>query len=193
MSPIENGLCCPNCNEPLRDVNLIICPYCGVEISIQVEDNYPLKEKDITETFKFDPENIWLFTDPDAIKYYEEHKKLEELRHDIKFSVMRGGVWNKDELEYAAEIERLLNQGSIEEKRSHWWVSPHPTVYRVKMRGYIRINGKAHRFIKGNEITFQCRMAREQRNLNAPLLIKKFTPTNSSILCGEMKGSMKGM
>jgi hypothetical protein len=137
--------------------------------------------------------DIFLFTDPKAIKNYEEHGKLEELKHDVKLSVMRGSVWNGDELEYAAEIERLLKQGIIDEKGSYWWVSPHPTVYRAKMRGYIRINGKAHRFIKGSEITFQCRMAREKRNLNVPLLIKKFTPTNSSILCAEMVGIMKGM
>jgi hypothetical protein len=137
--------------------------------------------------------DIFLFTDPSAIKNYEDHGKLEELKHDIKFSVMRGRVWNRDELEYAAEIERLLKQGIIHEKGSYWWVSPHPTVYKAKMRGYIRINGNAHKFIKDSEITFQCRMAREQRNLKVPLLIKKFTPTNSSMLCGEMKGSMKGM
>lgn len=137
--------------------------------------------------------DIFLFTDPKAIKDYGEHEKLEELKHDIKYSVMRGRVWNSDELEYAAEIERLLKQGIIEEKGSYWWISPHPTVYRAMKRGYIRINGEAHRFIKSSEITFQCRMAREQRNLNAPLLIKRFTPTNNSMLCGEMKGSMKGM
>jgi len=193
LSLNEDGLLCPNCNELLRDLNLKICPYCGVEISIQEGDNYTLNVEDITQTGKFDSENIWLFTDPEAIKYYEEHKKLEELRHDIKSSVMRGGVWENTELEYMAEIKRLLNQSIIKEKGAYWWVSPHPTVYSAKMKGYIRINGKAHRFVKGSEITFQCRMARDQRNLNVPLLIKKFTPTNSQILCSEMKGSMKGM
>ncbi|HDZ19504.1 MAG TPA: hypothetical protein ENH75_14495 [archaeon] len=187
-------------------MNLKICPYCGVEILIQEEDTYLLKEKDILEKkllqlpindpidiSGIDSNDLFLFTDPKAIKNYEKHGRLEDLRHDIKFSVMRGKLWNDDELEYAAEIERLLKQGIIEERGSYWWVSPHPTVYSAKMRGYIRINGKAHRFLKGSEITFQCRMARDQRNLNAPLLIKKFTPTNNSMLCGEMKGSMKGM
>ncbi|MFW9897103.1 MAG: hypothetical protein ACFFD7_14960 [Candidatus Thorarchaeota archaeon] len=137
--------------------------------------------------------DIFLFTDPKAIKNYEQYGKLKELKHDIKFNVMRGRAWNKDELEYAVEIERLLKQGIIKEKESYWWISPHPTVYKAKKRGYIHINGKNYNFVKGNDITFQCRMAREQRNLNAPFLIKRFTPTNNSMLCGEMKGNMKGL
>ncbi len=148
---------------------------------------------DLIDISGIDSNDLFLVTDPKAIRNYEEYGKLEKLKHDIKFSVMRGGVWNKEELEYVAEIERLLKQGIIEEKGLYWWVSPHPTVYCAKKRGYIRINGKANRFKKGSEIAFQCRMAREQRNLNAPLLIKKFTQTSSSMLCGEMKGAMKGM
>lgn len=154
---------------------------------------YQFLIKDYIDISDIDPKDPFLFTDAKAIKNYEKHGMLEDLRHDINFSVMRGKNWNDDELEYAAEIERLLKQGSIEEKGSYWWVSPHPTVYSAKMRGYIRITGKVHRFIKGSEITFQCRMARNKKNLNAPLLITKFKPTNNSMLCGEMEGSMKGM
>ncbi|KKK44637.1 MAG: hypothetical protein Lokiarch_16610 [Candidatus Lokiarchaeum sp. GC14_75] len=115
------------------------------------------------------------------------------LIQDIKFSVRRGTLWNNDELEYVAEVRRLLKQGIIDSKGAYWWTSPHPTVYLARMKGYIRISGKRFKFNKGENITFQCRMAREQRNFKTPLLIGKFGTTNKSMLCGEMKSAMKGM
>ncbi|KKM16837.1 hypothetical protein LCGC14_1681840 [marine sediment metagenome] len=63
----------------------------------------------------------------------------------------------------------------------------------LRKEGKVRINGKFYKFTKGEEITFQCRMAMEQRNLKAPLLIKNFKPTDKIMLCGEMKNSMKGI
>ena len=75
MSLIESGLCCPNCNEPLRDLNLKICPYCGVKILNQEENTYLLKEKDIFETINFDPENIWLFINPVAKANHKKYKR----------------------------------------------------------------------------------------------------------------------
>ena len=140
-----------------------------------------------------DHTDIFLLTDPEAKKSYEIANRLDTLIHDIKFNVRRGTLWNNDELEYVAEIKRLFKQQIVESKGTYWWTSPHPTVYLARMKGYIRINGKAFKFKKGDSITFQCRMAREQRNLKAPLLIGKFNPTNKSMLCGEMKSAMKGM
>ncbi|KKK41478.1 hypothetical protein LCGC14_0874540 [marine sediment metagenome] len=140
-----------------------------------------------------DSNNVFLLTDPRAKKSYETANRLDVLIHDIKFNVRRGTPWNNDELEYVAEIRKLLKQEIINSKGAYWWTSPHPTVYLARMKGYIRIKGRAFKFKKGDSITFQCRMAREQRNLKAPLLIGKFSLTNKSMLCGEMKPAMKGM
>lgn len=158
------------------------------------QSNYqqPQVEKPINISH-LDPNDVFLLTDPEAKKSYETANRLDALIQDIKFNVRRGTLWNNDELEYVAEIRRLLKQEKIESKGTYWWTSPHPTVYLARMKGYIRINGKAFKFKKGDSITFQCRMAREQLNLKAPLLIGKFNPTNKSMLCGEMKSAMKGM
>ncbi|HDZ17027.1 hypothetical protein LCGC14_1122170 [marine sediment metagenome] len=158
------------------------------------QSNYqqPQVEKSINISH-LDPNDVFLLTDPEAKKSYKTANRLDALIHDIKFNVRRGTLWNNDELEYVAEIRRLLKQEKIESMGTYWWTSPHPTVYLARMKGYIRINGKAFKFKKGDSITFQCRMAREQRNLKAPLLIGKFNPTNKSMLCGEMKSAMKGM
>lgn len=140
-----------------------------------------------------DKDDVLLFSDLKAIQLYKDQGRFENFLHDLKFSVMRGESWNKDELEYAREIKRLLNEGFIVKKGVYWWTSPHPPVYYAIKEGHIRINEKFYKFTKGEEITFQCRMVMEQRNLKVPLLIKKFTPTDKIMLCGEMKNSMKGM
>ncbi len=140
-----------------------------------------------------DQNDVLLFSDLKAIQLYKEKGRFDDFIYDIKFSVMRGESWKINELEYAAEIKRLLNKSIIVEKGAYWWTSPHPTVYSAKKKGYIQINGNNYKFNKGEEITFQCRMALEQNNLKAPLLIKKFNPTDKTMLCGEMKNSMKGM
>ncbi len=140
-----------------------------------------------------DKDDALLLSDLKAIQLYKDQGMFEDFLHDLKFSVMRGESWNKDELEYTREIKRLLNEGIIVKKGVYWWTSPHSPVYCAKKEGQIRINGKFYKFTKGEEITFQCRMAMEQRNLKAPLLIKKFKPTDNIMLCGEMKNSMKGM
>ncbi len=140
-----------------------------------------------------DPNDVLLLSDPVAIDEYRKEERLEELKNDIKYSVMRGKPWEKDELEYVAEIRRLMKEGIIETKGSYWWTSPHPTVYRAKKRGYIRIRGKAHKFKKRDEITFQCRMEREAKNLEVVLLIGRFSPTDKTMLCKEMSTTMKGM
>ncbi len=148
---------------------------------------------DPANIFGLDPNDLLLLTDPNARISYEQQGRLEELKHDIKFSVRRNTSWSTEELEYVAEVKRLLKQNIFTEKGAYWWTSPHPTVYIARTKGTIRINDKSYKFKKGDNITFQCRMLREENNLKAPLLIGKFNPTSKSMLCGDMKSAMKGM
>jgi len=142
-----------------------------------------------------DPDDIWLFTDPDARDEYEQKGELSRLEHDIRFEVMRGGPWQPQELEYKRELRRLLREGALADKGSYWWASPHPTVYRAVRNGTLTVSGQTHRFRRGDDVVFQCRMARDiyQEEDPAPVLIKKLRPTNQAVLCGEMSGAMKGM
>src|SRR3990172_7373067 len=71
------------------------------------------------------PNDLWLFTDPDALETYTRRGNLRRLEQDVRFEVMRGGPWLPDELEYKAEIRRLLKQGLIADKGAYWIRSPH--------------------------------------------------------------------
>jgi hypothetical protein len=192
MSLIENGHCCPNCNEPLRDLNLKICHYCGVEILIQEENTYLLKEKDILETDNFDPENIWLFTDPVAKANFRFEGKILELEQDIRFNVMRGKSWQEEDIEYFLEIKRLHEKGIIKKTTSFWFSNPFTPIYKALQNGKIVISGKKYLFKKGEEIVWQCQMGRELLNLDAPILIGIFTPKMKTIYCKEMDNATKG-
>jgi len=79
-----------------------------------------------------DKDDALLFSDLKAIQLYKDQRMFEGFLHDLKFSVMRGESWNKDELEYAREIKRLLNEGIIKERGVYWWTSPHSPVYYAK-------------------------------------------------------------
>ncbi len=147
----------------------------------------------IVDVSAIDSEDLLLFTDPSAVEKYRNEGKLDELKHDIRFSVMRGDPWQQEELEYIAEIRRLLGEGVIRPKGTYWWASPHPTVYTARKKGRLRNAGKIHKFRKGDEITFQCQMEREKKNLDAPLIVGQFSPTDKSMLCGDMGTAMKGM
>ncbi len=140
-----------------------------------------------------DPNDVFLMTDPNAIEKYRNEERLDELEHDLRFDVMRGRPWQHEDLEYVAEIRRLLVNRTIEPKGSWWWTSPHPTVYRARKSGILRIGEKVYKFKKGKEITFQCQMEREKKDLDGPLLLGNFTPTDRSSLCGGMDTAMKGM
>ncbi len=183
---------CPHCGAPLKSRYITNCPNCGVELAIHDGADFVMEE-DVLESGVFDPENVWLFTDFVAKANFRFEKRLEELEHDIRFSVMRGEPWQQEELEYVAEVRRLLGEVVIKPKGTWWWASPHPTVYIAGKKGHLRITGRVYKFRKGDEITFQCQMEREKNKLNGPLIVGHFSPTDRSVLCGDMGTAMKGM
>jgi hypothetical protein len=142
-----------------------------------------------------DPNDIWLFTDPDARDDYEQRGELSRLEQDVRFEVMRGGPWQPEELEYKRELRRLLREGVLADKGSYWWASPHPTVYRAVRDGTLTVAGRTYRFRWGDDVVFQCRMVRDMKKEEdaGPVLTDRLRPTDQSILCGEMAGAMKGM
>lgn len=141
-----------------------------------------------------DPTDVWAFTDPDAREKYERQNKLNRLERDIRFEVMRGESWQPEELEYKSEIRRLLREGKVTDKGTYWYSSPHSTVYRALRRGSLSIDGKEYRFQAGDELVFQCRMARDKtKEDSGPVLISQFDAAERSVLCGEMSSAMKGM
>jgi len=144
-----------------------------------------------------DPDDIWIFTDPDAREEYAERGELEKLEHDIRFEVKRGGPWQPEELDYKREIRRLLRKGTLADKGTYWWASPHPTVYRARRSGTMKVGDRTLHFRRGDDIVFQCRMSRETYQQGeddpVPVLITQLQRTGQSILCGEMSGAMKGM
>lgn len=141
-----------------------------------------------------DPNDVWAFTDPDARNTYARQGRLKELAHDIQYEVMRAGPWLPEELEYKREIRRLLREGTIEDKGTYWYASPHPTVYRTVRRGSLQVGGQTYRFDQGNDLVFQCRMTCDMNPpLTGPVLIADLQPTEKSILCGQMGGAMRGM
>lgn len=140
-----------------------------------------------------DPNNLWIFTDPDAKDDYIREGTIKKLEHDIRFEVMRGEPWLPIEIEYKNEIRRLLRYGVIRDKGTYWYTSPHPTVYVANRSGEINVCGITTQFRKGDEIVFQCRMRRDMNNLSVPFIIGRFKPTDESMLCGDMDTAMKGM
>jgi hypothetical protein len=141
-----------------------------------------------------DPNDIWAFTDPDALEAYTNRGMLEDLENDIRYEVMRGEPWRPEELEYKLEIRRLLREGIIEDKGSYWFSSPFPTVYRALRADSLRISGVEYNFEIGQDIVFQCQMTRDMNaTLTGPVLLDRLQPTNKSQLCGQMGGAMKGM
>lgn len=140
-----------------------------------------------------DPYDVWAFTDPDARDRFARDGRLEALEHDIQFEVMRGGPWQPDEMEYRREIGRLLQHGVVTAKGTYWFTSPFPTVYRALQAGSLTVGGRAYRFRAGDDIVFQCRMARDMSpELTGPLLIARLRPTRRLQLCGHMESAMKG-
>ncbi|MBI3760424.1 MAG: hypothetical protein HY260_00990 [Chloroflexi bacterium] len=141
-----------------------------------------------------DPNDIWAFTDPDAKDTYTRREGLRRLEHDIRFEVMRGGPWQPEELEYKTEVRQLLREGVIQDKGTYWYRSPHPTVYRAVRPGALSIAGQVFRFNPGDDLTFQCRMERDENpSLPGPVVIARFKNAEATALCGEMSGAMKGM
>ena len=141
-----------------------------------------------------DPKDAWAFTDPDARDHYARDRKLRRLEQDIRFEVIRAGAWQTDELEFKAEVRRLLREGLLADKGAYWYRSPHPTVYRAQHGGALSVGGKTYRFAAGDDIVFQCRMERDERQEDpGPVLIARLQPTNNAVLCSDMSSAMKGM
>lgn len=141
-----------------------------------------------------DPNDVWALTDPDARDLHTQRGRLQELEHDIRYEVLRGGPWEPEELEYKREIRRLLREGAIVDKGAYWFSSPFPTVYQAVRRGSLAVGGTTHRFRAGDDIVFQCRMTRDMNpKLTGPVLIARLQPTTKMQFCGQMGGAMKGM
>jgi hypothetical protein len=139
------------------------------------------------------PDDPWAFTDPDARDEYARQGQLRRLEHDIRYEVMRGGLWQPEDLEYKSEIRRLLRESLIADKGTYWFRSPHPTVYRARRDGQLSIAGRVYRFRAGDDLVFQCRMERDDAEEDpGPVLIARLQSTEKAVLCGEMSASMKG-
>ena len=141
-----------------------------------------------------DPQDVWLFTDPDALEVYAGGGERRRLEQDVRFEVMRGGPWQSDELEYKTEIRRLLREGVITDKGTYWFRSPHPTVYRAQRADSLTVAGRIYPFRRGDEIVFQCRMERDEAAADAGhVLVDRLSRAPKPMLCGEMSSAMKGM
>lgn len=138
--------------------------------------------------------DVWAFTDPDARDNYEHEGRLHQLEQDIRYEVMRAEPWQPEELEYKRQIRALLRDGAITDKGTYWYRSPHPTVYRAQRDGRVTISGWEYKFHTGDDLTFKCRMERDEaRDDPGPMLIAQLSPTGKAVLCGEMSSSMSKM
>lgn len=157
-------------------------------------DQYVSKTDTTADSRDADSNDIWAFTNPDAREQYEKSEQLAKLEHYIRYEVMRGEPWRREELDYKIEIRRMLREGAIADKGSYWYSSPFPTVYRAKRSGSLTVDGREFRFEQGDDIVFQCRMEQERsRDPTGPALITQLKTTDKVQLCGDMGGPMKGM
>ncbi|MFQ5888410.1 MAG: hypothetical protein ACE5HY_06915, partial [Candidatus Hydrothermarchaeales archaeon] len=130
------------------------------------EKDVEKKEERILEEKKevaYDFEDAWLFTSISAKDKYRREGKLDELERDIRNSVMSGKPWRSEDIEYLKEVQRLVDEGIIEEEASRWAVSPFPPVYRALRSGEMTIGGRRYTFKKGEQLVFQCRMEQEKK------------------------------
>lgn len=141
-----------------------------------------------------DPNDVWAFTDPDARDVYANQGQLPTLERDIRFEIMRGSPWQPEELGYKAEVRRLLKENIITDKGTYWYRSPHPTVYRAQRNGSAQISGWNYPFNAGDDLTFQCRMERDEAEEDpGPMLVARLNPAEKAVLCGDMSSAMRGM
>ena len=183
---------CPNCKENLIGNNIRICPYCGVDLINTNESNNDLEIFDNVWTVNDDTYNLWLLTDNIAKENIRYEGKLDELKHDIKYNVMRNESWHQEDLAYIKEINRLVQEGIIKKTTSYWFSSPFPSVYKAIRGGKLKVLGKKYYFKRGDDIVWQCQMGREMHNLEGPVLIGTFTPKKLRMLCKEMENATKG-
>ena len=138
-----------------------------------------------------DPKDVWLFTSMSAKDKYRREGKLDELERDIQNSAMSGKPWRPEDLEYLKEIQRLVDEETVEEEASRWAISPFPPVYRALRSGEMTIGGQKFSFNEGDQLVFQCRMSQEKKGLPGPVLISKFSPAEKDRYCGDMSGMGK--
>jgi DNA-directed RNA polymerase subunit RPC12/RpoP len=171
---------CDNCGASLdwdgQYGKAVECPYCGSRFlpsPTEVDD-------------------VWLMTDPVARSRYEFQTTLDQLEHDIRYEVLRGGTWSELDRAYLHEIERLEKAGLVRRLASFWAISPHPPIYRALADGELVIGGRRYSFRKEQEIVWACPMARDRFNLDGPVLISDFQSERVQRLCGEMANAMMG-
>lgn len=171
---------CPNCGAPLtwsgKYDKPIVCPYCGSQFMpgpTEVDD-------------------VWLMTDPVARARFEFDGALDELDHDIRYEVLRGGTWSVLDRECKGELDRLEREGAIRRLASFWALSPFPPVYRSRQDGELVLGGRRFPFRKGQELVWACPMTRDRSELEYPILIGDFASERMQRLCGEMADAMMG-
>ncbi|NOY08548.1 MAG: VWA domain-containing protein [Spirochaetes bacterium] len=149
----------------------------------------------------FPASDPFLFTSSGAIRDYQAGKfnrpggapyLLADLEKDLRTEVMRMGDWKEEDLRFRAVLERLLEEGLIEDTGLYWNVSPHSVIYLINHNVKIRILGREYRLYRGKYLVFQCRMARDAHNLDGPFITGLFAPYSESMLCREMANSMLG-
>ena len=139
-----------------------------------------------------DPRDVLLMTDPVTRARYEREGRLEELKDDIRFEVMRGKPWELTDLQYLEEVTRLESTGALKRLASYWNTSPHPPIFRAQRSGTLLIGGRTYHFHRGQDIVWACQMVRERAGTNGPVLIDKFDSTRITRLCGEMPNAVLG-
>lgn len=180
MTITLNRLNCPGCGAPIKwngtYGRTVICPYCGSTFMSGATDE----------------DEVWLFTDPVARARYEFNGTLDQLEHDIRYEVLRGGTWSALDRECKREIDRLEGEGFIRKLASFWSLSPFPPVYRAKQDGELKLGGKQFLFSKGQELVWACPMTRDRFKLEYPILIGDFASERVQRMCGEMAEAMMG-
>jgi len=171
---------CTSCGAPLewdgKYGKTVECPYCGSRFlpsPTEVDD-------------------VWLMTDKVAFAEYQYNDTLEQLEHDIRYEVLRGGTWSDLDREYLREIERLEKAGLVRKLASFWAISPHPSIYRARADGELVLGDRHHSFRTGQEIVWACPMTRDTFDLDDPVLIGDFKSARMQRLCGKMSDAMMG-
>lgn len=177
------------------EMQRISCQSCGASIEWDGRYGKPVTCSYCGSTFlpaASPMQDVWMMTDPVARARYEFEGSLDELEHDIRFEVMRGGDWTELDRAYAREIERLEAEGKVRRLASFWAISPHPPVFRALEDGSIRLGAASVSFGKGDEIVWACPMTRDQFSLDLPVLIGDFQDERTQRLCGVMASAMQG-
>ncbi len=181
---------CPNCGAPLKSRYLTNCPNCGVEIIVRGGQSFII-EQDVLDSGLFDPEYVWLMTDPVAKANFRFEGRLAALEQDIRFNVMRGRPWRDEDVEYMREIKRLLGARVIRRTTSYWYISPFQTIFRAMKNGSISVAGRNYSFKVRDEIVWLCRMSRESLGVDGSVFVGKLTPKTIGKFCKEMETAMK--